>query len=170
MLIYITNNFNHFNHSNLFIMSKDSIIVKQVSFVIVVRRIKTLGIAITVGMIAIYGMGLLVVNNNVKENFEIVNPITLILLLLTVPLTALIRKVLLKKVDLSNFPTAYFNAHVIPFAVLDFAALFCITTNLFVNGNILYASLGIIISVAGMIFNFPKEEYFEILKQKSELL
>jgi len=114
-------------------------------------------------------MGLLVVKNNVKENFEIVNLITLILLLLTVPLTALIRKVLLKKVDLSNFPTAYFNAHVIPFAVLDFAALFCITTNLFVNGNILYASLGIIISVAGMIFNFPKEEYFEILKQKSEL-
>lgn len=172
MLIYITYNFKHFNQRNLIIqnkMSKDSLIVKQVSFIIVVRRIKTLGIAITVGIIAIYGMGLLVVNNNVKENFEIVNLTTLILLLLTVPLTALIRKVLLKKVDLSNFQSTYFNAHVIPFAVLDFAALFCITTNLFVNGNILYASLGIIISVAGMILNFPNEEYFEILKHRSDL-
>ena len=150
-------------------MSKDSLIVKQVSFVIVVRRIKILGIAITVGMIAIYGMGLLVANNNVKENFEIVNLLTLVVLVLDIPLTFFIRNILLKKIDLSNFQSTYFNAHIIPFTVLDFAALFCITTNLFVNGNILYASIGVVIAVAGMILNFPKEEYFEILKQKSDL-
>ena len=150
-------------------MSKDSLMVKQVSFVIVVRRIKILGIAITVGMIAIYGMGLLVVNNNLKENFEIVNLLTLILLILSVPFTLFLKKLLLKKVNMSNFQNTLFNAHVIPFAVLDFAALFCITTNLFVNGNILYASIAVIISVAGMIMIFPKEEYFEILKQKTEI-
>lgn len=146
-------------------MSKDSLMVKQVSFVIVVRRIKILGIAITVGMIAIYGMGLLVVNNNVKENFEIENLLTLILLILSIPFTLFLNKLLLKKVNMSNFQNTLFNAHVIPFAVLDFAALFCITTNLFVNGNVLYASIAVIISVAGMIMIFPKEEYFEILKQ-----
>ena len=150
-------------------MSKDSLMVKQVSFVIAVRRIKILGIAITVGMIAIYGMGLLVVNNNVKENFEIVNLLTLILLILSVPFILFLNKLLLKKVNMSNFQNTLFNAHVIPFAVLDFAALFCITTNLFVNGNVLYASIAVIISVAGMIMIFPKEEYFEILKQKTEL-
>ena len=150
-------------------MSKDSLMVKQVSFVIVVRRIKILGIAITVGMIAIYGMGLLVVNNNLKENFEIVNLLTLILLILSVPFTLFLKKLLLKKVNMSNFQNTLFNAHVIPFAVLDFAALFCITTNLFVNGNVLYASIAVIISVAGMIMIFPKEEYFEILKQKTEI-
>jgi len=150
-------------------MSKDSLMVKQVSFVIVVRRIKILGIAITVGMIAIYGMGLLVVNNNIKENFEIVNLLTLILLILSVPFTLFLKKLLLKKVNMSNFQNTLFNAHVIPFAVLDFAALFCITTNLFVNGNILYASIAVIISAAGMIMIFPKEEYFEILKQKTEI-
>jgi hypothetical protein len=150
-------------------MSKDSLMVKQVSFVIVVRRIKILGIAITVGMIAIYGMGLLVVNNNIKENFEIVNLLTLILLILSVPFILFLKKLLLKKVNMSNFQNTLFNAHVIPFAVLDFAALFCITTNLFVNGNILYASIAVIISVAGMIMIFPKEEYFEILKQKTEI-
>lgn len=143
---------------------KDSILVKQVTFVIVVRRIKLLGIAITVGLVAIYGMGLIVANNNVKENFEMVNLMTLIILILTVPLSILIRNLLLRKVNLSNFQTTLFNAHIIPFAVMDFAALFCITTNLFVNGNILYASIGVVISVAGMIVNFPKEEYFEKLK------
>ena len=150
-------------------MSKDSLMVKQVSFVIVVRRIKLLGIAITVGIIAIYGMGLLVVNNNLKENFGIVNLITLILLILSIPLTLYLNKILLKKVSMSNFQDTFFSAHIIPFAVLDFAALFCITTNLFVNGNILYASIAVIISAAGMIMIFPKEEYFEILKQKTEI-
>lgn len=145
-------------------MSNDSQLVKQVTFIIVVRRIKLLGIAITVGLVAIYGMGLIVANSNVKENFEIVNLLTLAILILTVPLSILIRNLLLKKVNMSNFQTKYFNAHIIPFAVMDFAALFCITTNLFVNGNILYASIGVVISVLGMTLNFPKEEYFEKLK------
>lgn len=145
-------------------MSKDSLLVKQVTFVIVVRRIKILGIAITIGLVAIYGMGLIVANSNVKENFEVVNLMTLAILIFTVPLAIFFRNLLLKKVDISNFQTTYFNAHIIPFAVIDFSALFCITTNLFVNGNILYASFGVIISVAGMVLNFPKEEYFEKLK------
>ena len=148
-------------------MPKDSLLVKQVTFVIVVRRIKILGIAITIGLIAIYGMGLIVANNNVKENFEIVNLMSLVFLILIVLLTILLRNVLLKKVNMSNFQSTYFNAHIIPFAVMDFAALFCITTNLFVNGNILYASIGIVISVVGMIINFPKEEYFEKLKSEN---
>lgn len=146
-------------------MSKDSLLVKQVQFIFVVRRIKTLGIAITVGIIVIYALGLFVANQNYRENFEIVNLITLIILFLSIPVTFLVKKLLLKKADLNNFSSIYFNAHIIPFSLLDFAALFCITTNLFVNGNILYASVGIIFSVAGMILNFPKEEDFEILKK-----
>lgn len=142
-------------------MSKDSLMVKQIKFVITVRRIKILGIAITVGIIAIYAFGLLVVNNNVRENFEMVNIGTLILLALTIPFTLFLKKSLMRKVNLSNFENIYFNAHVISFSIMDFAALFCITTNLFVNGNFLYATLGFIISVIGMILNFPKEEDFE---------
>ena len=45
---------------------KDSLMVKQVSFIVVVRRIRTLGIAITVGMAAIYLMGLLVISDKVN--------------------------------------------------------------------------------------------------------
>lgn len=142
-------------------MSKDSMMVKQIRFVIAVRRIKTLGIAIIVGIIAIYAFGLLVVNNNVRENFEIVNVSTLIILLLTIPVTLILKKILMGKVNLSNFESTYFNAHVISFSVMDFAALFCITTNLFVNGNFIYATSGLVLSVLGMILILPKEEDFE---------
>ncbi len=148
-------------------MSKDSLMVRQVNFIIVVRRIKTLGIAITVGIIAIYLFGLFVANSNVRENFEIVNLVTLIILVITIPLTLFIRKLMLKKADITNFTDKYFNTHIINFAIMDFAALFCITTNLFVNGIILYASLGLIISLAGMVLNFPKEEDFEKLKPEN---
>ncbi|MDQ3020147.1 MAG: hypothetical protein M3R36_06225 [Bacteroidota bacterium] len=148
-------------------MAKDSPMVRQISFIIVVRRIKTLGIAITVGIVAIYAFGLLVANNNVKENFEKVNLGTLILLILTIPVTLFIKKLMMKKVNITNFETTYFNAHVIPFSIMDLAALFCITTNLFVNGNIFYASIGFVISVAGMILNFPKEEDFQKINQEN---
>lgn len=148
-------------------MAKDFLMVKQIEFIVVVRRTKTLCIAILVGIIAIYVSGLFVVNYNVKENFEIVNLISLIFLILLVPITFLIRNIMLKKVTVSNFMNNYFNAHVIPFAILDFGALFCITTNLFVNGNFLYASIGFGISLLGMLIILPKEEDFEKIRNKT---
>ncbi|MCY7360648.1 MAG: hypothetical protein LH629_01060 [Ignavibacteria bacterium] len=147
-------------------MSKDSLMVKQIEFIVVSRRIRLLGITITVGIIIIYLFGLLVVGDNVKENFEIINFTTLILLVIISVFVFFLRKKMLAKVTISNFSNNYFNAHVIPFAILDFGALFCLTTNLFVNGNILYASAGLVISLVTMILNFPNEDYFEILKEK----
>ena len=67
---------------------------------------------------------------------------------------------MLAKVNISDFATLISMQHVIPFAVMDFGALFCLSTNLFVNGNILYATIGVIISVTGMVINFSQEEYF----------
>jgi len=147
-------------------MSKDSLMVKQIEFIVVSRRIRLLGITITVGIIIIYLFGLLVAGDNVKENFEIINFTTLILLVIISVFVFFLRKKMLAKVTISNFSNTYFNAHVIPFAILDFGALFCLTTNLFVNGNILYASAGLVISLVTMILNFPNEDYFEILKEK----
>lgn len=144
--------------------------VKQIDFIIVVRRTKILGIAITIGIAFIYLFGLLVADSNYIENFEIVNLISVVLLLFIVPASFFVRSKLLKTTDLSNFTSKYFNAHIIPFMMLDFGALFCITTNLFVNGNILYASIGIIISVISMIMILPKEEDFDFVKKNSTAL
>ncbi|HMR41699.1 MAG TPA: hypothetical protein PKA90_14870 [Ignavibacteria bacterium] len=145
---------------------KDSLMVKQISFIVVVRRIRTLGIAITVGIAAIYLMGLLVISDKINEGMYILNLSSIIILAASIPLISLIRKMLLKKVNLSNFQTSYFNAHIIPFAILDFTALFCITTNLFVNPNFLFATIGVVISVAAMILLLPKEEFFEVIKSR----
>mgnify|MGYP003447843420 FL=1 len=148
-------------------MAKDSLMAKQIEFIVVSRRIRLLGITISVGIFVIYLAGLFVANTNVKENFEIVNISTLFLLVLIFFITFALKKAMLKKVNLSNFSNTYFNAHVIPYAVLDFGALFCLTTNLFVNGNILYATIALIISLLGMFMNFPNEDYFENLKEQS---
>ena len=149
-------------------MSKDPSMVRQIEFIVVVRRIKLLGIAITTGIIVIYLSGLLVANNNHRENFETVNLFSLVLLLFFFMIAIFLRKQMLRKVNLSNIADKYFNAHVIPFAILDLGALFCLTTNLYVNGNIPYATIGVVISVAGMIMNFPSEEYFDKLKNESD--
>lgn len=145
---------------------KDSLMVKQVSFIVVVRRIRTLGIAITVGITAIYLMGLLVISDKVNEEMYILNISSLIILAASIPLIFSIRKLMLNKVDLSNFQTKFFNAHIIPFAILDFTALFCITTNLFVNPDFLFATIGVMISVAAMILLLPKEEFFDEIKTR----
>lgn len=148
-------------------MPNDSQMVKNVTFIFVVRRIKTLGVAITIGIIVVYLLGLLVASNNTVENFEIVNIISLILLAAAVPFSIFIKNNFLKKVDINNFTEKYFNAYIIPFCVIDFAALLCITTNLFVNGNIFYASIGAAIGVAGMLMNFPREDFFDSIKHST---
>ncbi|MDZ4712187.1 MAG: hypothetical protein SGI89_07650 [bacterium] len=145
-------------------MAGESLMVKQVQFISVVSKVKILAVAIIVGITAIYGVGLFVAGRNVLENFEVVNIATLALLIAVVPLSIYIKKILLRKATLENFKTTYFTAHIIPFAMIDFAGLFCITTNLFVNSNTLYASIAVAIAVGGMILNFPKEEDFEKIK------
>lgn len=148
-------------------MAKDYLMVKQIDFVIVVNRVRILGIAITIGLVVIFLLGLFVSGYNKRDNFEIINLSSFILLIILTILAFYIRNLILKKVNLSNLLTTFFNAYIIPFALLDFGALFCISTNLFVNENIFYATAGVIIAVAGMLFMLPKEEDFKNFRNKS---
>lgn len=165
MLIWNTNNFINFINFNLSKDPRNSLLVKQVEFVIVVRRTKILGIAITLGIVIIYLAGIFVADSYFIKDFETVNLLSLIQIIFLIPISFYIRKNLLKSTNISNFTTKYFNAHIIPFMIVDFSALFCITTNLFVNGNILYASIGAVFSAISMIMLFPKEEDFEEIKK-----
>ncbi len=144
---------------------KESLMVIQVRFIFLVRKIRTLGIGITVACIVIYFFGLLVAGSNYRVGFEAVNISSLILLIIAVPATLFLKKYLLKNVTLENFQTKYFSAHIIPFMILDFFALFCLSTNLLVNGNVVYATIAACVTLAGMIMLFPKEEDFESMKQ-----
>lgn len=144
---------------------KDSLMVKQVAFIGVVSKIRILGIAISLGLIAIYVAGMLFGSKNVTEGFDIISLATLIFAGAAVPLSIFLKKTLMKKVNLNNFKNNYTSAHIASFAILDFAGLFCIVTNLFVNTNILYASIGVAITAVGIFINFPKEEDFELIKR-----
>ena len=143
---------------------KESLMVLNVRFIYLVRKIRTIGIGITVACIVTYFFGLFVAGSNFREGFDIVNITSLIFLIISVPLTILLKKQMMKKVTLENFQTKYFNSHIIPFMILDFFALFCLSTNLLVNGNVLYATIAACITLAGMVMLFPKEEDFELLK------
>jgi hypothetical protein len=143
----------------------ENLMVLQVRFVYLVRKIRTLGIGITIAALVIYFFGLLVAGSNYREGFEAVNLWSLIALILALPLTIALKKMMMRKVKLNNFQTAYFSAHIIPFAIIDFFALFCLSTNLLVNGNAVYATIAACVTLAGMILLFPKEEDFEKLKQ-----
>ncbi|MBS1513384.1 MAG: hypothetical protein JSS63_00025, partial [Bacteroidetes bacterium] len=57
-----------------------------------------------------------------------------------------------------NFISAYFNAHIAAFILCDMGALLSITTNLFVNANIIMASIGVGIGLLYMWINFPRAE------------
>ena len=140
---------------------KESLMVLQVRFIYLVRKIRTLGIGITVACVVIYFFGLFVAADNFREGFEVVNIASLLALIAMLPATLLLKKWLMKKVNLQNFQTAYFSAHIIPFSILDFFALFCLSTNLLVNGNVIYATIAVCVTLAGMIILFPKEEDFE---------
>ncbi len=138
--------------------------VLQVRFIYLARKIRTLGIGITVAAMFIYFAGLLVAEDKFREDFEIVNIMSLLILLVSLPVCLQIKKHLKKKVNIENFMTAYFNAHIIPFAILDFFALFCLSTNLLVNGNVIFATIAACATLAGMILLFPKEEDFDELE------
>lgn len=140
--------------------AKEGLMVLQVRFIYLVRKIRTLGIGITVAALIIYFTGLLVAGSNHREGFELVNLASVVLLAFSVPAALFLRKQLSRKATLENFRTSYFNAHIIPFAVLDFFGLFCLTTNLLVNGNVVYATIGMCLMLAGMIMLLPKEEDF----------
>ena len=137
--------------------------VKQIELVIISRRIRVLGIMITVGIILITTMGLLVsasYKNPAASNLNYISlVIGMILILASNPYKVAIKK----KMNASNFEKLFFKAHVIAFALCDFGALFIVTTNLFVNENIPIALIGAVVGVTNMYLLFPKDRDAEVL-------
>ena len=146
------------------INSKNSSMVKQIEMVIISRRIRVLGIMITVGIILITTMGLLVsasYKNPASSNLNYISlVIGMILILASNPYKVAVKK----KITADNFEKMFFKAHVIAFALCDFGALFIITTNLFVNENVMIALFGAVVGVTNMFLLFPRESDAEEIK------
>jgi len=131
-------------------------LAKEVETLIIARKIRYLGLVILLGVFLIYAMGLFVSSANINPHLEYLNISTFVFCILLCILSVPLKSMLMKKVTAEKFEAGYFNAHVLPFALCDLGGLLCITTSLFVNQNIVYASLGFFIMIGAVIYNFPK--------------
>jgi hypothetical protein len=142
--------------------NKDTInpsgLVPQMQLLVISRKIKVLGIAIMVGIFVIYVLGVFVSANNINKDLAVLNLASLIFCSVMCISSVYVRKALMKKVTMQNFQTKYFSAHIVAYAMCDAGGLFCITTNLFVNQNVIYASFGTLITLLYIYINFPKQE------------
>jgi hypothetical protein len=145
-------------------MENKNSLVKEVDLVFMARRIRILGIAILLGVILVYGTGLLVSGNYINEELSAFNIVSFAFCCAFCVPSFFLKKSLLKKLDEKNFMSRYFNAHLIPFAMCDLGGLFCIATNLFVNQNLIYATAGFLVASAFIILNFPRSDDYAKLK------
>lgn len=145
-------------------MENKSSLVKEVDMVFMARRIRILGIAILLGIIVVYGTGLIVSGNYINTELSAFNIVSFAFCCAFCIPSYFLKKFLLKKLNDKNFTGMYFNAHMIPFAMCDLGGLFCVATNLFVNQNLIYATAGFLIAVAFLILNFPRSDDYIKLK------
>ena len=145
-------------------MENKNTLAKEVDIVFMARRIRILGIAILLGIILVYGLGLFVSGSYINEELSGFKIVSFIICVAFCIPSFFLKKFMLKSLNEKNFIGKYFNAHLIPFAMCDLGGLFCIVTNMFVNSNIVYATAGFLIAVAFMILNFPRSDDYTKLK------
>jgi len=139
-------------------MAEKSEMVKQIDFIIVSRRIKLLGYVIITGLALVYIIGMIVSGSNAHPEKSFLNtPVTIAGIALCTA-SVYVRKNMLKKVTKDNFVGAYFNAHIAAFILCDMGALLSVTTNLFVNADLIMASVGVGVGLLYLWINFPREE------------
>ena len=131
-------------------------LVKEVEMLIVARKIRFLGLIILFGVFLIFATGIFVSSTNINPHLGYLNVATFVFCLVCCGFSVLLRNILIKKVTKEKFEAAYFNAHVLPFALCDLGGLLCITTSLFVNQNLVYASLGFLVMISAVLYNFPR--------------
>ena len=145
-------------------MNSEFSLVDEVKFSVVSRRIKVLGSAIMIGVFVIYLAGLFVTSSYVNKDLALLNLVSLVACTFLCIVSVYIKKAMLKKVNSKNFVDSYFTAHIIPFAIADAGGLFSITTNLFINSNIPYATVSIVITLVYVFINFPRHDDLEKMK------
>jgi hypothetical protein len=142
----------------------------EIKFYLILRQLKTLGIVIIISLTIIFVAGLFVTHapGNVNKQVAILNPVSLFFCAILCFASLFIRRKSLKKLTLDNFSRKYFNIYVIAYALCELGGIFCVTTNLFVNQNFLYASAGYVVTVLYVFLNFPSARDFRLLNIKTE--
>lgn len=132
----------------------------QIEFNFVLRRIRLLSIAISLGIVIIFFIGLFtpVIQGENESDVSALLPLKIISLIVCISACVSsypLKSFLLKKVSEKNFMSSYFNAIILPMALCDFGGLFCIVTNSFLLDEKLFSTVGFIISLLYIYLNFP---------------
>lgn len=143
-------------------MNKEIPLNIQIEHNFAMRRIKLLGIAITIGLFVIFILGIFIPESTYEPEYFFLNIVSLIICIVLCAGSLFFRKMMLRtKVKQAGFLNSYFNANIFSFMFVDFGGLFAITTNLFINRDLVFASVGFLISAAFMVINFPSVKDFD---------
>ncbi len=137
----------------------------QIDFVFVSKRIKILAIGIIISIIFVFAMGLTVSYANIRPDRYNLNILSIVVCLVVGAVSLPIKKLMVRKATPVNFLSAYFNAHIIPLLLCDLGGLLCVSTNLFVNQNIILAAGGVVITVLYIILIFPYKKDLNNIRQ-----
>ena len=149
-------------------MENPSSLVDEMRFLILARKIKVIGFAIIIGLMVIYGAGMFVASNNVNKDMAMLNLISVIAAPVLCIASVYLRKSRMKGITNENFKERFPGVYILAFAMCDLGGLFCITTNLFVNYNFIYATFGLLVSILYIWINFPKANDLEMINNKSK--
>ncbi len=138
----------------------------QIDFVFVSKRIKILAIGIIISIIFVFAMGLTVSYANIRPDMYNLNILSIIICLVVGAASLPIKKLMVKKATPENFLSVYFNAHIIPLLLCDLGGLLCVSTNLFINQNIILAAGGVVISAIYIILIFPYKKDLDKITAK----
>jgi len=142
---------------------RGSSIIKEVEFIVIQRKVRIIGIAISLGIVMAYIFALFVSRENINPKMAILNLLSLIFCFVICLSSFYVRRFFLKAINSNNFSNKYFTAYIITFAMCDAGGLVCIIINLVLNQNMVYATTGLIISIFCLLINFPRKEDFRLL-------
>ncbi|MFC2092810.1 hypothetical protein ACFLSV_02820 [Bacteroidota bacterium] len=142
---------------------RGSSIIKEVEFIVIQRKVRIIGIAISLGIVMAYIFALFVSGENINPKMAILNLLSLIFCFVICLSSFYVRRFFLKAINSNNFSNKYFTAYIITFAMCDAGGLVCIIINLVLNQNMVYATTGLIISIFCLLINFPRKEDFRLL-------
>jgi hypothetical protein len=145
--------------NKLLIMNNDT--TQEINILFMARRTRILGIAILVGLLFVFILGVFVAKDNINKDMEMLNYFSFLFCVVLCAMSVLLKKMMTLKITIQNAPNRYFSSYVLPFAVCDLGGLICLMANLFINQNLILAAAGFIVAVIAVIFNFPKDDEYK---------
>jgi hypothetical protein len=147
-------------------MNSDIKMSVQVGLLYMIKRTRLIGYVIIAGVFIIYAVGVLMRQAAAEKEYEYLNIAAFGFCVIACAVSVMIRNKMMAKVNAKNYQSTYFAANILPFALCDAGGIICITMNLFINWNMIYATAGLLVMVIALVYNFPKETESDAIAER----